>query len=199
MPRAMPPALVTANDVVELDADSAAVDPRAPRTNGERFIHGEIYRVRPDVKAIVHSHSLSVIPFSITPEQPLRPVLHMAGFLPEKVSVFDHRSVSKDDPSLRGKLMVNNAKLGAALAQKLGGDSVVLIRGHGNAVVGASLPWAVFRAVYTQLNARVELEAIALGHEVIYLNDDEIKQHPVEVFDVERPWENFKTRLPKGP
>jgi ribulose-5-phosphate 4-epimerase/fuculose-1-phosphate aldolase len=198
MPRAMPPALVTANDIVELDAASTPVDPRAPRTNGERFIHGEIYKVRPDVQAVVHSHSLSVIPFSIAPERPLRPVLHMAGFLPEKVSVFDHRSVSKDDPSLRGKLMVNNAKLGAALAKTLGGDSVVLIRGHGNAVVGASLPWAVLRAVYTQLNARAELDALTLGGEVIYLNEDELKQHPVEVFDVARPWENFKARLPKN-
>jgi HCOMODA/2-hydroxy-3-carboxy-muconic semialdehyde decarboxylase len=88
-----------------------------------------------------------VIPFSISPDRPLRPVLHMAGFLPARVSVFDHRDVSKDDPSLRGKLMVNNAKLGAALARTLGNDSVVLIRGHGNAVVGAPLPWAVLRAV----------------------------------------------------
>src|SRR4051812_15710399 len=92
MPRAMPPGLVTANDIVELDADSVTVDPQAPRTNGERFIHGEIYRVRPDVQAVVHSHSPAVIPFSIVPGRPLRPVLHMAGFLPEKVSVFDHRS-----------------------------------------------------------------------------------------------------------
>jgi ribulose-5-phosphate 4-epimerase/fuculose-1-phosphate aldolase len=136
MPRAMPPGLVTASDIVELDADSVAVDPKAPRTNGERFIHGEIYRVRPDVQAVVHSHSPAVIPFSIVPERPLRPVLHMAGFLPTRVPVFDHRNVSKDDPSLRGKLMVNNAKLGAALAKTLGGDSVVLIRGHGNAVTG---------------------------------------------------------------
>src|SRR5262249_53413612 len=126
MPRAMPPALVTAKDIVELDVNSAPVDPNAPRTNGERFIHGEIYRVRPDVQAVVHSHSPAVIPFSISPERPLRPVLHMAGFLPAKVSVFDHRDVSKDDPSLRGKLMVNNAKLGAALAEAFGDSSVLL-------------------------------------------------------------------------
>ncbi|TMK17348.1 MAG: class II aldolase/adducin family protein [Alphaproteobacteria bacterium] len=183
MPRAMPPALVTANE---------------PRTNGEQFIHGEIYRVRPDVQAIVHSHAPAVIPFSISPDRPLRPVLHMAGFLPGRVSVFDHRDVAKDDPSLRGKLMVNNAKLGAALAKTLGNDSVVLIRGHGNAVVGASVPWAVLRAVYTQLNARVQMEAIALGGQVIYLNEDELKMHPVEVFDVDRPWQNLKSRLPKN-
>jgi ribulose-5-phosphate 4-epimerase/fuculose-1-phosphate aldolase len=199
MPRAMPPALVTAKDIVELDQNSAPIDPNAPRTNGERFIHGEIYRLRPDVQAVVHSHSPAVIPFSISPNRPLRPVLHMAGFLPAQVSVFDHRSVSKDDPSLRGKLMVNNAKLGAALARTLDKDSVVLIRGHGNAVVGASLPWAVLRAVYTQLNARMQMEAIAIGGDVVYLNEDELKMHPVEVFDVGRPWENLKSRLPKTP
>jgi HCOMODA/2-hydroxy-3-carboxy-muconic semialdehyde decarboxylase len=199
MPRAMPPALVTEKDVIELGRDSAPIDPQAPRTNGERFIHGEIYRIRPDVQAIVHSHSPAVIPFSISPDRPLRPVLHMAGFLPAQVSVFDHRDVSKDDPSLRGKLMVNNAKLGAALAKTLGNDSVVLIRGHGNAVVGASLPWAVLRAVYTQLNARIQMEAAMLGQNVIYLNEDELKMHPVEVFDVERPWQNLKSRLPKSP
>ena len=94
--------------------------------------------------------------------------------------------------------MVNNAKLGAALAKTLGSDAVVLIRGHGNAVVGASVPWAVLRAVYTQLNARVQMEAIALGGQVIYLNEDELKMHPVEVFDVDRPWQNLKSRLPKN-
>jgi HCOMODA/2-hydroxy-3-carboxy-muconic semialdehyde decarboxylase len=199
MPRAMPPALVTESDIIELDGDSVPVDPNAPRTNGERFIHGEIYRVRPDVQAIVHSHSPAVIPFSVTPGRPLRPVLHMAGFLPAQVAVFDHRDVSKNDPALRGKLMVNNAKLGAALAGTLGNDSVVLIRGHGNAVVGASLPWVVLRAIYTQLNARSQMEAIALGRDVIYLNDDELRTHPVEVFDVERPWENLKSRLAHSP
>src|SRR5712691_2550234 len=84
MPRAMPPGLVTAKDIVELDINSAPIDPNAPRTNGERFIHGEICRVRPDVAAVVHSHSPAVIPFSIAPNRPLRPVLHLAGFLPAR-------------------------------------------------------------------------------------------------------------------
>ncbi len=76
---------------------------------------------------------------------------------------------------------------------------MVLIRGHGNAVVGASLPWAVLRAVYTQLNARTLMDALAIGGEVIYLNEDELKMHPVEVFDVGRPWENLKSRLQSKP
>lgn len=198
MPRAMPPALVTAKDIIELDADADPIVANSPRPNGEKFIHSEIYKVRPDVKAIVHSHAPGVIPFSLTPARPLRPVIHTAGFLPERVSVFDHRSVSKDDPSQRGKLLVNNAKLGAALAQTLAADSVVLIRGHGNVVVGESLPWAVLRAVYTQVNARTLLEALSLGQDVTYLDDDEIKYHRKELFP-DRPWANFIARLPRSP
>lgn len=197
MPRAMPPALVTAKDIIELNSDAEPIVANSPRPNGEKFIHSEIYKVRRDVHAIVHSHSPGVIPFSLTPARPLRPVLHTAGFLPEKVSIFDHRSVSKDDPSLRGKLLVNNAKLGEALAKTLSADSVVLIRGHGNVVVGESLPWVVLRAVYTQVNARTQLEALALDQEVTYLNDDELKQHRTELFP-DRPWANFRARLPKS-
>ena len=115
-----------------------------------------------------------------------------------KVSVFDHRDVSKDDPSLVGKLLINNAKLGVALAKKLGPDTVVLIRGHGVVVVGESLPWAVLRSVYTQINARAQLEALSLHADVTYLNEDEIKYHRNELFP-DRPWENFKARLPKSP
>jgi ribulose-5-phosphate 4-epimerase/fuculose-1-phosphate aldolase len=198
MPRAMPPALVTAKDIIELDENADLVVANSPRPNGEKFIHGEIYRVRPDVQAIVHSHAPGVIPFSLTPARPLRPVIHTAGFLPERVSIFDIRSVSKDDPSQRGKLLVSNAKLGAALARTLAADSVVLIRGHGNVVVGDSLPWAVLRAVYTQVNARTLLEALSLGQEVTYLNVDEINYHRNELYPT-RPWANFISRLPKNP
>jgi len=198
MPRAMPPALVTKEDIIELDENSDPIIAGAPRPNGEKFIHGEIYRVRADVQAIVHSHAPGVIPFSLTPARPLRPVIHTAGFLPERVAIFDIRSVSREDPSQRGKMLVNNAKLGAALAQTLSADPVVLIRGHGNVVVGASLPWAVVRAVYTQVNARTLLEALSLGQEVTYLNDDEIKYHRNELYP-DRPWANFITRLPKYP
>jgi ribulose-5-phosphate 4-epimerase/fuculose-1-phosphate aldolase len=198
MPRAMPPALVTAKDIVELDLESVPVDPNAPRTNGERFIHSEIYKARPDVQAIAHTHSPAVIPFSLTPARPLRPVIHTAGFLPSRVSVFDHRSVSKDDPAERGKLLVSNSKLGAALAKTLGKDSVVLIRGHGNVVVGESLPWTVLKAVYTQINARTLFEALMIDRNVVYLDDDEIKYHVNELAP-DRPWENFKARLPRNP
>ena len=197
MPSAMPPGLVTAADIVKLTLDSVPVDPNAPRTNGERFIHGEIYKARPDVQAVVHSHVQSVIPFSVTPSHPLRPLLHMAAFLPAQVSVFDDRTFAKDHPDAVGKMQINTAPLGAALARMLGKDPVILIRGHGDAVVGSSLQWAVYRAIYTDRNAQAQLAAAQLGSDTIFVNDDEMKMHPVEVFDVQRPWDNFVARLPK--
>lgn len=198
MPRAMPPALVTAKDLIKLDGNAEPIVANSPRPNGEKFIHAEIYKVRPDVQAIVHSHSPGVIPFSLAAGRPLRPVIHTAGFLPERVSVFDIRSVSKDDPDQRGKMLINNAKLGAALARSLANDSVALIRGHGNVVVGESLPWAVLRAVYTEANARTLLAALTLGQDVTYLDPDEIQYFRKELFP-DRPWANFITRLPKNP
>ena len=199
MPRAMAPGTVTEADIVTLDLDSKPVDPGAPRTNGERFIHGEIYKLRPDVQAVVHSHSTAVLPFSLSPNRPFRPVIHMAGFMPAAgVPVFDYRTVTAADPSLRGKMMINTPVLGAGLARTLGKESLALIRGHGNAVTGASVKWAVFRAIYAQVNARVLMEALQIGGEVVYLDADELKMHPIEVFDVERPWLNFKARLPQA-
>jgi hypothetical protein len=88
MSRSLAPALVTAADIMEWDLDSVPVDPRGRTGFIERFIHGEIYRARPDVKAVVHNHSPSVIPFGVT-TAPLRPLYHMSAFLGDGVPVFD--------------------------------------------------------------------------------------------------------------
>ena len=80
MSRSMAPALVKADDILEYDLDSVAVDANGQALFLERFIHGEIYKARPDVKAIVHSHSPSVIPFSVSRTK-LQPIYHMSSFL----------------------------------------------------------------------------------------------------------------------
>src|SRR5579859_7020953 len=65
MARSLAPALVTPGDIIEYDLDSNAVDANGRSSFLERFIHGEIYKARPDVAAVVHSHSPSVIPFGL--------------------------------------------------------------------------------------------------------------------------------------
>ena len=162
--RRQAPALVTREDIIEFDENSQPVDPKGPTSYSERYIHGEIYRLRPDVQAVIHSHSPAVIPFGVT-NVPLRPIMHMAGFLPQITPIFEIRKVAGDDNGI----LVTNAKLGAALAAALGNSSVVLMRGHGIAVVAASVRDVVFRGVYTQEDAQIEAEALRLG-QPIFLN-----------------------------
>jgi ribulose-5-phosphate 4-epimerase/fuculose-1-phosphate aldolase len=181
--RNMAPALVRREDIVTFDLDGAAVDAAGRRVYLERFIHGEIYRARPDVQAVVHSHSPNVIPFGVT-GTPLQPVFHMSGFLAEGSALFEIRDVAGDTD-----MLVSNAGLGAALAPALGSRSTVLMRGHGSTVVGASLEQAVYRAIYAEVNARLQTQARQLG-EVTYLNANEAaKAAAINDTQLPRVWE----------
>jgi ribulose-5-phosphate 4-epimerase/fuculose-1-phosphate aldolase len=121
------------------------------------FIHSEIYRARPDVMAVVHSHSPSVIPFGITGQR-LKPVFHMSGFLGSGSAHFEIRDTAGDSD-----LLIRSPALGKALAASLGDCACVLMRGHGSTVVGGSLEHAVYRAVYTEVNAGLQASAMAMG------------------------------------
>ncbi len=167
MAAAVSPGRVVADDVIELDLDGNIVDREKRPTYSERFIHSEIYRARPDVHAVIHSHSPTVIPFGVT-QVALRPVFHSAAFLHTGAPVFDTLAV----PSATTPL-VNNAEIGKALAAKLGANSVVLMRGHGDAVVAGDIREAVSRAIYTEVNARLQLQALTLGGPVQYLGEAE--------------------------
>ena len=165
----MAPGLVRREDIVTFDLDGAALDAAGRRVYLERFIHGEIYRARPDVQAVVHSHSPNVIPFGVT-GTPLQPVFHMSGFLAEGSALFEIRDVAGDTD-----MLISNGSLGVALAAALGSRSTVLMRGHGSTVVGASLEQAVYRAIYAEVNARLQTQAKQLG-EVTYLNAKRSRQ-----------------------
>lgn len=190
MSRSLAPELVCAADIMEYDLDSNPIDSRGRRVYLERFIHGEIYKTRPQVNAIVHSHSPSIIPFGVS-SVPLRPIYHMSSFLHPGVPVFEIREAGG-----MTDLLVRNPELGAALAQSLGERPVALMRGHGNVVVAASVPLVVFRAIYTETNARLQMQAIGLGGSVTYLAPEEGRKSEVtNAGTVERPWELWKKRV----
>jgi ribulose-5-phosphate 4-epimerase/fuculose-1-phosphate aldolase len=192
MSRSMAPALVKAEDILEFDLDSTAVDAKGQAVFLERFIHGEIYKARPDVKAVVHSHSPSVIPFGVSKIR-LQPIYHMSSFMGLDVPVFEIRDV--EGPA--SDLLVRNARIGEALAKVLGTKTVVLMRGHGSVTVGTSLPQVVFRAYYAEMNARLQSEAIKLGA-VTYLTPEEAAAS-ARTNDalVMRPWELWKRKAMK--
>jgi HCOMODA/2-hydroxy-3-carboxy-muconic semialdehyde decarboxylase len=190
MSRSIAPELVTVADVMEYDLDSEPVEPRGRASYLERFIHGEIYRARPDVRAVVHNHSPSVIPFGAT-GAPLRPLYHMSAFLAAGVPVFDIRAAAGGDTDM----LVRTPALGRALAQTLGARPVVLMRGHGAVVVGSGLPQVVFRSVYAEVNARLQAQAMALGGNVTYLSPEEARRAEASIAGtLGRPWELWKRK-----
>ena len=184
--RHMAAGLVRADDIIEYDFDSKAVNAAESTGYTERFIHGNIYKARPDVKAVVHFHAPEVIPFGVT-GIPLRPVFHMAAFLGEGVPVFEIRKAG----GVTDMLIRNNA-LGQALAASLANKPAVLLRGHGAVVVAPSLHVVAGRSYYMMVNARVQAQALQLGGgKVTYLEPDEAaKAAPQDGY--ERAWDLWK-------
>ncbi len=188
--RSLAPALVTADDVIEYTLDSEPVNARGRAQYSERYIHGEIYKVRPDVRAIVHAHPASLVPFGVS-TVPLRPVYHMAGFIGDGLPIYEIR-----DASGMTDMLVRDAMRGRAMAKALGSKPAILMRGHGVAVVGSALPFAVGRSIYLDLNARIQLQAVGLGGSVTFIDHLESEEilKSGENTSYQRPWELWKRR-----
>ena len=189
--RNLAPELVTSADIVEYDLDSEPVDPKAPRGFLERYIHGEIYKARPDVGSVIHTHSPSVVPFGITTTA-LRPVYHMSGFLGRGVPNFDIRRES----GRMTDILIREPDLGRLLANVLGDKPMALMRGHGNVVVAADVKVAVYRAVYTEMNARLQLQAMMAGGPIAFLDPEEgrLTETTIES-QIHRPWDLWKRKV----
>jgi ribulose-5-phosphate 4-epimerase/fuculose-1-phosphate aldolase len=190
MSRSLAPALVTADDIMEFDLDGNPVDARGRAVFLERFIHSEIYKARPDVMSVVHTHSPGVIPFSVS-KVPLRAMFHNPAFLAVGVPVWDIR---KDFGET--SMLVANAALGKSLAETLGDKPVVLMRGHGDVAVGPTTKMAVFRAYYTDVNARLQAQALALGGEPNYLTPGEgVKADQTNFAVMDRIWNLWRMKV----
>jgi HCOMODA/2-hydroxy-3-carboxy-muconic semialdehyde decarboxylase len=194
MSRWLAPGLVTAADIVEYDLDSRALTQKDKRLYSERYIHGEIYKRRPDVQAIIHTHSPTVVPFGVT-NATFRPILHNAAFLGSTVPVFDiHDKFGDTD------MLVNRMERGAELARILGDHTVALMRGHGDVVVAPTIQIAVWRAYYTEVNARMLAQAIAIGGgPIVYLTPGESEITDKGMQEVApRPWALWKAEAMGG-
>jgi len=187
--RSRAPALVTAEDIMEYDLDSVPVDQQGRTMYVERYIHGEIFKARPEVQVVVHTHSPTVVPFGIS-NVAMRPVYHMSAFLAEGLPVYEIR-----DAGGMTDMLVRDPHLGRALAKTLGGKPAALMRGHGNVLVGESIPIAVYRAIYMEVNARLQLQAIQLGGTITYLEPEEGRLATQNIMaTVGRPWELWKRK-----
>lgn len=188
--RSMAPALVTPDDLMEVALDGTPCDGDTRPAFLERFIHGEIYRARPEVMSVVHSHSPTVIPFGLV-ATPMRAMFHNAAFLAEGVPVFDiAEKFGATD------MLVGNSEKGEELARVMGSCPVVLMRAHGSVAVGSNLRAAVFRAVYTEVSARIQHQATALGGPIAALSKEEgALADAINLKAAERAWELWLKRV----
>jgi len=189
--RAIAPETVQVEDILEYDLDAKPLDGEGTKAGmasvSERFIHSEIYRARPDVMSVVHNHSPSVIPFSVTGVK-MRALFHMASFIGEGLPNFEIRKVKKGSD-----LLVRDPKLGAALAKTLGKSAAALMRGHGSVTVGEDLQRAVGRSVYLEMSAIMQMQALLLSRKIVYFDAAEVKASaPVQ--DYKRAWPLWRAK-----
>jgi len=192
--RSIAPELVTVDDMIEYDLDSRPLEDRGRESVRERFIHGEIFKTRPEVMAVVHNHSPSVVPFSVT-GVPMRALFHMASFVADGLPNFEIRDVQPGSD-----LLVKTSELGKALANTLGKKPAALMRGHGSVVVGENLPRAVGRSIYLELSARLQMQALLLagpGGKITYMDAAEVKaSDPVQNYA--RAWPMWRAKALEG-
>jgi ribulose-5-phosphate 4-epimerase/fuculose-1-phosphate aldolase len=187
--RSRAPELISAEDIMEFDLDSNPVDGRGRLLYTERFIHGEIYKARPDVVAIVHTHATALIPFGIS-KVPLKPVYHRSAFIAAGVPVFEIR-----ERAGMTDMLIRDQAFGRALADALGNHPAALMRGHGAVVVGPSLQRVVGRSIFLPLNATLQMQAAALGGPITYLDPEEARKiEEREGYGLARAWEAWKRK-----
>ena len=191
MSRSLAPALVTADDIMEFDLDGNAVDARGRKVFLERFIHAEIYRARPDVMSVLFTPiRRASFRFSVS-KVPLRAMFHNPSFLAVGVPVWDIRNDFGET-----NMLVSNSAIGKSLAAALGDKPVVLMRGHGDVTVGPSVKMAVFRAYYTDVDAKLQAQALALGSEPNYLTPGEgVKADQTNFAVIDRIWNLWRMKV----
>jgi len=188
--QAIAPERVHEKDIIEYDLDSNPIDPAGRESVRERFIHGEIYKSRPEIVAVVHNHSPSVVPFSLT-DVPMRAVFHMAAFVGDGLPNFEIRDAQKGTD-----LLVKTPYLGEALAKVLGKQPAALMRGHGSVTVGETLPRAVGRSIYLEMSARMQMQAMMIagpGGRLTFIDAAEQKAS-VPAQEYNRAWPLWRER-----
>jgi len=190
--RSLAPSMVKVEDIIEFDFDGKALNNDSRTPYGERFIHSGIYKLRADVKSIVHGHAGAVLPFGLTDTR-LRPVYHMSSFLGAGAPIFEIRKYAKPDPDT--DMFVSNVDLGEGLASALGKEDFVILRGHGYATTADSVRKVVFRSVYAVQNALIQSEAMKMGNPIYLTPEESWKAKETIEKTINRPWDLWVEKL----
>ena len=187
--RARAPERIEAADIMEFTLEGEPVDARGRKPYLERFIHGALYEARPDITCVVHNHSPGTIPFGVTGKK-MRPLLHMCASIGHNVPLWDSQKKFGDTD-----LLVSDMAMGRDLAKAVGKGRSALMRGHGAVVVGTSIRQAIWIAIYLELNAKLQMQAMSMGA-IKYLTHGEVNAiiGRQKAFSYNRAWENWCIR-----
>jgi ribulose-5-phosphate 4-epimerase/fuculose-1-phosphate aldolase len=187
--RARAPDCIERDDIIEFNLEGEPIDAGQRKPYLERFIHGGLYEARPDVHAVVHNHSPSTIPFGVT-GRPMRPLLHLCASIGHQVNIWDTQDHFGDTG-----LLVENVDMGRDLARFLGQQRTALMRGHGAVVVAPNIRHVVFTSVYLEVNAKLQMQAMAMG-DIKFLTPVEVDTIIARVnpYTLNRAWENWCRR-----
>ena len=175
------PGCATVNRLIMLDLDGHYLggDKAAPY---EWPIHARILRARPDVSSICHTHSKWSALFSVL-KSGLRPIHMYAKFLPVA-----------GPPIYPAAGLIGTVERGEALAATLKDSAAVLLRAHGDAVVGASLEQAIQRTIQVAFIGELLHMAVAHG-EPLYMSAEELATFSGDPAFPARPWEYYLSRI----
>jgi ribulose-5-phosphate 4-epimerase/fuculose-1-phosphate aldolase len=142
---------LTAADIVPLDIATGKRIGTGDEAPSEYHIHTEIFKRRPEVGSIVHSHPENILALSII-GQPLRHVTCVNPFLPDAGA-----------PTFESAVLINTQARGVAVAEQLGTAGAIVLRQHGTVVVGATVEQSVVRMITAELNAKLQGQALQMG------------------------------------
>ena len=187
--RARAPERIEAGDIMEFTLEGDPVNAKGRKPYLERFIHGALYEARSDVMAVVHNHSPNTIPFGITGKK-MRPLLHMCASIGHEVPLWDSHDKFGDT-----SLLVDTMAMGRDLAKRVGKGRTALMRGHGAVVAGQAIRQAIWIAIYLELNAKLQMQATAMGT-IKFLSNGEVDAiiGRQKSFSYNRAWENWCIR-----
>ena len=191
------PGLVTEDDIVEFDLDSNRLDGTSRAIYAERFIHGCLYKARPDVMSVCHSHAHAVVPFTVT-NTPIEPIWVMASGSGSDIPNWDIR----DEFPNEGTMLVVNDATGRSLAKTLGAGRVCLLRGHGAVIATSELKATVMVSIGLMCNAAMLIQAHTLSQgrgdaAVKHLSPAEIEATSkilLGPLGLDRAWEYWRVR-----
>lgn len=156
--------------------DDQGVNEGGGRPPAEVFIHTEIFRRRPDVQVVVHTHQPLAVTMGVL-EAPIEPLLHVQGSL-----------VAEPVPLWPCSRLVTTPSLGADLAETLGDHAVAHLQGHGIVSVGATIEEATVNAIHLEQLARINLQALQSGRAPRVIPADEIASLREELAPLDGRW-----------